>query len=192
MEADFGALMDCELQGGAVDVIVCNPPYLEDSERGRVAYTPPHASSSREASVLEGHAGAQRVERDHQDAVMVEKVEVVVEEVENGGAGDDAKHEGFQGKRQSIPEPQAVYGAVTEPEIALFASDKGTAAYRAIASALQASRHTLLHSATELLLEVGSGMAEMVQEIFTPLGWRCRHAALDAQGSKRCLLFTFG
>lgn len=77
-------------------------------------------------------------------------------------------------------------GAQHDPKIALYARDRGTAAYRAIAK----NAHNWIRPGGILAVEIGAGMTRAVTRIFTDAGWRHTGAYRDMGGITRVLKFS--
>ena len=79
-----------------------------------------------------------------------------------------------------------------EPEVALFAANKGLAGYQAIANGIAMDQDTLLEPWARLVLEVGAGQAKSVEAVVAQGGWVAARTALDAQRVARCLVLARG
>ncbi len=77
-------------------------------------------------------------------------------------------------------------GAMHDPALALFADDKGLAAYRAIAK----NAKNWIHSGGKIYLEIGAGQMTAVRKIFTGQGWKFDRVVKDLSGINRVLIFV--
>lgn len=73
-----------------------------------------------------------------------------------------------------------------EPHQALFADDKGCAAYICLAEGAPAH----LRLGGRLIVELGDGMAVRVAEVFESRGWHCELVANDLSGTERAMVLA--
>jgi release factor glutamine methyltransferase len=77
-------------------------------------------------------------------------------------------------------------GAMHDPKIALYAKNKGLAAYEQIAK----NAKNWLKPNGKIYLEIGAGQKTAVQKIFKEAGWKFVRAEKDLSGITRVLVFT--
>lgn len=88
---------------------------------------------------------------------------------------------------------KAYAGTEYEPSVALFADNEGYGAYELLAASLlrdlrAPGSHHIMGKGGRVILEIGSGMGQRVQDIFQFLHFEC--ALKDKQDSDRCLVFA--
>jgi len=77
-------------------------------------------------------------------------------------------------------------GAMHDPRIALYADNKGNAAYEQIAT----NARNWIKPNGKIYLEIGAGQMATVKKIFESAGWQFNRAEKDLSGITRVLVFT--
>ena len=82
-------------------------------------------------------------------------------------------------------DPRVDAGATHDPRIALYAKNRGMAAYEQIAK----NAKNWIAESGKLYIEIGAGAEVPVRKIFESTGWKFVRAARDLGGITRVLVF---
>ena len=83
-------------------------------------------------------------------------------------------------------DPRVDAGATHDPRIALYAKNRGMAAYEQIAK----NAKNWIAESGKLYIEIGAGAEVSVRKIFESAGWKFTRAEKDLSGITRVLVFT--